>query len=141
MDGTTATSGELFIQNKHNKKTMDTEKLPNQGYTRDFTTGAKRDGDIGRGRPSLIPPIALRSLAKRFEDGGKLYGDNNWRKGFPLTRLYDSMFRHLLALADGDTSEDHAGAILWNASAWLWTKDQIKRGNLPIELDDIENDE
>jgi hypothetical protein len=46
------------------------------------------------------------------------------------------MFRHLLALA-----EDHAGAILWNASAWLWTKDQIKRGNLPIELDDIENDE
>jgi hypothetical protein len=30
---------------------------------------------------------------------------------------------------------------LWNASAWLWTKDQIKRGNLPIELDDIENDE
>ena len=120
---------------------MDTEKLPNQGYTKDFTTGAKRDGDIGRGRPSLIPPIALRSLAKRFEDGGKLYGDNNWRKGFPLTRLYDSMFRHLLALADGDTSEDHAGAILWNASAWLWTKDQIKRGNLPIELDDIEKDE
>ena len=141
MDGTTVTSGELFIQNKHNKETMDTEKLPNQGYTRDFTTGAKRDGDIGRGRPSLIPPIALRSLAKRFEDGGKLYGDNNWRKGFPLTRLYDSMFRHLLALAEGDTSEDHAGAILWNASAWLWTKDQIKRGNLPIELDDIENDE
>ena len=45
---------------------MDTEKLPNQGYTKDFTTGARRDGDIGRGRP-LIPPIALRSLAKRFE--------------------------------------------------------------------------
>jgi hypothetical protein len=120
---------------------MDTEKLPNQGYTKDFTTGARRDGDIGRGRPSLIPPIALRSLAKRFEDGGKLYGDNNWRKGFPLTRLYDSMFRHLLALAEGDETEDHAGAILWNASAWLWTKDQIKRGNLPIELDDIEKDD
>ena len=120
---------------------MDTEELPNSGQKENYITGAQRDRATGRGRFSLIPPIALRSLAKRFEDGGKLYGDNNWRKGFPLTRLYDSMFRHLLALAEGDETEDHAGAILWNASAWLWTKDQIKRGNLPIELDDIENDE
>ncbi len=51
------------------------------------------------------------------------------------------MFRHLLALAEGDNSEDHAGAILWNATAWIWIKDQIKRGNLPLELDDIENGE
>ena len=51
------------------------------------------------------------------------------------------MFRHLLALAEGDESEDHAGAILWNASAWIWTKDQINNGKLPMELNDIENDE
>ena len=116
---------------------MDTEKLPNQGYTRNFTTGSKRDGDTGRGRPNLIPPIALRSLAKRFEDGGKLYGDDNWKKGFPLSRLYDSMFRHLLALAEKDETEDHIGAIMWNASAWMWTEQQIKLGNLPQELDNI----
>lgn len=116
---------------------MDTKELPNQGYTKDFSTGAKRDGDIGRGRPSLIPPIALRSLAKRFEDGGKLYGDNNWKQGFPLSRLYDSIFRHLLALGEGDSTEDHTAAILWNASAWAWTEEQIKEGNLPKELDDL----
>ena len=32
---------------------MDTNELPNQGYTKDFSTGAKRDGDDGRGRPKL----------------------------------------------------------------------------------------
>ena len=116
---------------------MDTKELPNQGYTKNFSTGAKRDGDIGQGRPSLIPPDALRRLAKRFEDGGKLYGDNNWKRGFPLSRLYDSMFRHLLGLAEGDNSEDHAAAILLNASAWCWTEEKIKEGKLPSELDDI----
>jgi len=47
------------------------------------------------------------------------------------------MFRHLLGLAEGDNSEDHAGAILWNASAWIWTEEKIKEGKLPSELDDI----
>ena len=116
---------------------MDTEQLPNQGYTKDFSTGARRDGDNGRGRPSLIPPVALRSLAKRFEAGGKLYGDDNWKQGFTLSRLYDSMFRHVLGLAEGDNSEVHAGAILWNASAWIWTEQKIKEGKLPQELSDI----
>ena len=39
------------------------------------------------------------------------------------------MFRHLLGLAEGDNSEDHAGAILWNASAWIWTEQKIKEAN------------
>jgi hypothetical protein len=46
------------------------------------------------------------------------------------------MNRHLLALNEGDDKEDHIGAILWNASAFLWTEDQINKGNLPQELDD-----
>jgi hypothetical protein len=46
------------------------------------------------------------------------------------------MSRHLLALSEGDESEDHAGAILWNASAFLWTEDMIRMGKLPDELDD-----
>jgi hypothetical protein len=47
------------------------------------------------------------------------------------------MFRHLLALAEGDETEDHAGAILWNASAWIWTEQQIKDDKLPQDLDNI----
>ena len=58
-------------------------------------------------------------------------------KGMPLARLYDSMTRHLLAAAEGDDSEDHMGAILWNASAWIWTEDRINKGLLPKELDNL----
>jgi hypothetical protein len=109
--------------------------LPQSGEKKTFATGAQRDGDEGRGMYHLIPPDALRALAKRFEDGAKAYGDNNWHQGFPLGRLLDSMNRHLLALAEGDDSEDHAAAIMWNATAWIWTEKEIKEGRLPAELD------
>jgi hypothetical protein len=42
-----------------------------------------------------------------------------------------------LALGEGDNTEDHAAAILWNASAWCWTEEQINNGKLPKELDDL----
>ena len=58
-------------------------------------------------------------------------------KGMPLGRLFDSMMRHLLAAAEGDDSEDHLGAILWNASAWIWTEDRINKGLLPKALDNL----
>ena len=110
-------------------------KLPQSGTKKTFDTGAQRDGDEGRGMYHLIPPDALRALAKRFEDGARAYGDNNWHQGFPLGRLIDSINRHLLALAEGDDSEDHAAAIMWNAAAWIWTEKEIKKGRLPAELD------
>lgn len=45
--------------------------------------------------------------------------------------------RHTLAWAEGDTAEDHLGAILWNAAAMDWTESQIVAGKLPAELDDL----
>ncbi len=51
---------------------MDTEELPNSGEKEHYATGAERDRATGRGRFSIIHPIALRSLAKRFEEAGKL---------------------------------------------------------------------
>lgn len=116
---------------------MDASTLPTSGEKKVFESGAQRDGDVGRGRFSLIPPTALLALAKRFEDGAVHYGDNNWMKGMPLSRLYDSMMRHLLAASENDKSEDHLGAILWNASAWIWTEQAIKDGRLPHELNDL----
>jgi hypothetical protein len=58
-------------------------------------------------------------------------------KGMPLSRLHDSIMRHLLAASEGDESEDHLGAILWNASAWMWTEQAIKDGRLPDDLNDL----
>jgi len=110
--------------------------LPDSGDRTQFDTGAVRDAMSGKGLPSLIPPEAIRRCARRFEDGANKYGLHNWMKGIPLSRYQDTITRHTLAAAEGQTDEDHLGAVLWNAAAWVWTQDEIEAGRLPESLDD-----
>jgi hypothetical protein len=112
-------------------------ELPDSGSRTNFSTGAVRDAMDGKGFPSLIPTCALKSIAKRFEDGAKKYGRNNWQKGIPLSRYCDATHRHLWALRDGKTDEDHFGAVLWNVACWQKTKQMIDSGLLPEELNDL----
>ena len=118
---------------------MDTKKvtLPDSGKRSEFDTGAVRDAMEGKGMPSLLPIAALRAASKRFEDGANKYGRDNWTKGIPLSRYIDSLYRHLWQFMEGDESEDHAGAIVWNAMCLVQTEDWIKNGKLPKSLDDI----
>jgi hypothetical protein len=111
--------------------------LPDTGARTNYLTGAVRDASEGKGHFHSIPPGALRRIAKRFEDGAKKYSKNNWMKGIALSHYQDSLIRHTLAWAEGDQSEDHVGAILWNAAAMDWTETQIKAGKLPAELNDL----
>lgn len=62
-----------------------------------------------------------QALANRYEGGAIKYAAFNWCKGQPVTRLLDSLGRHLAALYDEDESEDHEGAVLWNIAAIEWT--------------------
>lgn len=112
--------------------------LPDSGKRSEYVTGAVRDASIGKGMYAIIPPCALQAIARRFEDGATKYGKNNWMKGIPLSRYFDSLFRHMMQAAQGDASEDHFGAVLWNAACWLWTEQAIKEGRLPKELDDLD---
>jgi hypothetical protein len=38
---------------------------------------------------------------------------------------------------EGDTSEDHGGAVIWNAMCLVETKRLIETGELPSELNDL----
>jgi predicted membrane-bound mannosyltransferase len=111
--------------------------LPDSGARSQYQTGAVRDASVGKGHFHSIPPVAMRKLAKRFEDGARKYSANNWMKGIPLSHYEDSLSRHVLAWKEGDTVEDHAGAIIWNACCMIWTDEEIKAGRLPSELDDL----
>lgn len=113
------------------------KELPSTGKMSKFGTGAVRDAMEGKGLPSMIPTCALKSLAKRFEDGCTKYGRDNWLKGIPLSRYCDSTYRHLWALRDGKTDEDHFGAVLWNIACWQKTKNMIDSNLLPQELNDL----
>ena len=51
------------------------------GKKQEFSTGAHRDSNIGKGRYDLIPPISLKRLADVYERGADKYGARNWEKG------------------------------------------------------------
>jgi hypothetical protein len=48
-----------------------------------------------------------------------------------------SLYRHLLQWMIGDTEENHLAAIVFNAQALMHYREMIKRGALPVELDDM----
>lgn len=121
------------IDNCHHKQ----DGVKDTGNRTEFGTGAVRDIGEGKGIPREIPPIALIRLARHFENGAKKYGIGNFRKGIPLTSLYDSAFRHLLSASQGITDEDHLSAALWNIAVWIWTDNEIQNGRLPATLDDL----
>lgn len=122
---------------RHMNKQNTNNSLPDSGERSEFTTGAVRDAMSGKGTPSLIPIDALRAVSKRFEDGASKYGRDNWKKGIPLSRYVDSLYRHLWQLMEDDQAEDHGGAVIWNAMCLIQTKQWIKEGKLPKELNDL----
>ncbi len=108
--------------------------VKDSGERKKFETGAVRDTSTGKGRFDLIPAYPLHRLAKLYEAGAIKYADRNWEKGIPTGRFMDSAFRHLMNYQDGDRSEDHLTAVVWNMFGLIWTQEQVKRGLLPESL-------
>src|SRR5690554_6777622 len=110
---------------------MNTEKGKNKlnEDQRKFGSGATRGDSTGKGRFDLIPPEGLIRLAKRYEYGAVRYGDQNWKKGIPVSSLVDSVMRHLCQYMAGDQSEDHLAACSWNLFALMYKDEKSKKKN------------
>lgn len=102
-----------------------------------FESGAKRDTQDEKPRYDLIPIIPLRRLADLYMRGAKKYGEHNYQKGIPFSRIYSSALRHLHEFAEGLTEEDHLAAVVWNCFSIMFYQDQIEKGKLPKELNDL----
>jgi hypothetical protein len=102
-----------------------------------FTTGAQRDSQLGKGRPDLISPIFEDRLAAWLEAGGLKYGDRNWEKGIPQGRVLASLKRHIRAYQEGHRNEDHLAAAAFNVMVLLHTEAMVNRGLMPAELLDL----
>ena len=87
---------------------------------REFDTGSKRDTATGKPRMSLVPTEELKRVAMHYTTGAEKYSENNWKLGQPTSVLYDSAQRHLLSWWQGDKSEDHAAAAVWNIMCAMW---------------------
>ena len=104
---------------------------------RTFQTGAKRDTDAGKPRMDLIPPELLTALGNVFRDGAVHYGEHNWEKGIPLNEHIASLLRHVVAVMQGDHSENHDEKMASNVAMFIATARRIEQGKLPRELDTI----
>lgn len=91
--------------------------LPDSGQREQFSTGAVREVQTGKGRYDLITPYGLQRLALHYERGAAKYADRNWEKGIPVSRCFSSAVRHLFQYLAGDRSEDHLAAAAWNIMA------------------------
>ena len=103
---------------------------------REFSTGAVRGDATRKGRFDLIPTMMLHRWAQLMERGSIGYGDRNWERGIKLSSFQDSAMRHLVQLIEGDRTEDHAAAILFNVSGYEYTRAEILAGRLPAGLAD-----
>lgn len=91
--------------------------IVDDGDRESFNTGAIREPQQGKGRYDLITPEGLKRLALWYELGAKKYSPRNWEKGLPISRCFNSMFRHMIKYLAGSNDEDHLAAIVWNAFA------------------------
>lgn len=92
-----------------------------------FPNGSVRDALDDKPRLELIPyDLFERRVGKLYTDGAYHYGDNNWRKGQPISSTIGSLQRHLAKYIQGKSDEDHLAAVVWNALALLNTDEYFK---------------
>lgn len=90
---------------------------------------------MARGEPYDEAAVAeLNRLAELLERGAKKYGEHNWALGQPTSRSFSSWLRHAMQFAEGDTSEDHLAATIFNAMSIIHVEAEVVLGNLPVEL-------
>ena len=123
------------------RKTTESVTLKDSGGRREFSTGAVRDVQEGKGRMDLLPMRALREVSMLYEAGCKKYGDRNWEKGVDCHAYVDSGLRHLSKFAEGQIDEPHLVQAAWNILCLLDTVLRIRDGKLPASLLDLPLDE
>lgn len=108
------------------------------GKRQEFPTGMVRDVQEGKLLWSLLCPEVLRRDVELLMRGAKKYTANNWKRGQPFSRAFESMMRHMMEWWMGDRSEDHLAAIRFNAACLIFQEEMIKTGRLPETLNDME---
>lgn len=100
------------------------------GNKQTFSTGMQRNASEGKPRYDLIWKPGLKRLAELYARGAKVYGDRNWEKASTqeeMDRFDESLLRHVFQLLEGDRSEDHMAAIVFNAFGREMVREKLKK--------------
>jgi hypothetical protein len=96
-----------------------------------------RDATENKTRPDLFSPLAMERIGEWLRLGSIKYGEHNYMKGIPISRCFQSLYRHLLKYQQNDRTEDNMAAVAVNAMMILHFEESIKRGLLPPSLLDM----
>lgn len=110
------------------KKQFETK---DSGKRETFETGMERDTNDNKPRYDLIWLPGLRRVAELMARGAKKYTERNWEKACTeeeLNRFKESLLRHTFQYLEGDRSEDHMAAIVFNAFGAEMVKEKLKNG-------------
>lgn len=66
--------------------------------------------------------FGLKQVSIHYEAGAIKYGENNWKKGQPMSVLMDSGMRHNVKAIAKITDEPHCRAAAWNYMCAIWTE-------------------
>lgn len=113
-----------------------TFKITDTGERRDFASGAQRDRGTEKSRPDLISPFLLDRFGWHLARGARKYNSWNWAKGMPSSEYWASLNRHVMLAAQGEPTEDHLSAIVFNAMGIIHNQEMKKLGLLKPEFDD-----
>lgn len=98
------------------------------GTRQSFPSGMQRDTQSGKPRYDLIPLWFLRELAELMARGAEKYGDRNWEQANSpeeADRMDASGLRHHFQYLEGDTTENHLAATVFNLFAAETTRREI----------------
>lgn len=109
---------------------------PNRRYVT-YPSGAIRADDTGKGHHELLSPFVDDLLAKHLERGAIPNSPRNWEKGMALSTYARRVRRHFGQGMMGMTDEDHFTAAYCNLHMLIHTREMIRMGVLPPELDDL----
>lgn len=114
-------------------------EVKDSGKREVMNTGSQRDTRVGKGRYDLLSAYALRQIALVAEQGASKYKEHNWRLGQPASRYIDSAIRHLEDFKAGLRDEFHLAQAAWNVMSAIETIKRVQIGQLPKELNDVDN--
>ncbi len=110
------------------------KNFKDSGKREEYTTGAHRDAQEGKGRFDLLPFDALQEIALVYEKGATKYEARNWEAGIPVQSFLSSGARHLHKAISGITDEPHLPMAAWNLLCAIQTHVWVMQGKLPEDL-------
>lgn len=65
--------------------------------------------NAGKPQWNLVDLPSFEPMVRVLEYGAKKYAPHNWKKGLPITEIYDSLQRHLIAFMGGEDNDPESG--------------------------------